>query len=103
MAAVARVKFDARTEMLLNEDGSVVGTDERCEGAVEINKNHRTVNTYFTRQVTLTPEVIPWKFKNGKQRVFLYDGAGERLPGNYIVEKITPVLESQECSESQDL
>ncbi len=59
-----------------------------------VNKNGETVDTYFMREVTTKPETIKWRFKDGTQRVFLYDGDGIRLEGKYTVVKFdnTPSL-----------
>ena len=42
-------------------------------GAVELNNFGKVVKRYSLRQITSNPHRIPWKWNNGKQRVFVMD------------------------------
>lgn len=45
----------------------------RVIGAVEINNFGYNVRQYSLKEILQSPESIPWKWKNGKQRVHIID------------------------------
>lgn len=42
-------------------------------GAIEYNNFGNVKRTYSLSEILESPETIPWKFKNGKQKVFIRD------------------------------
>ena len=83
--------------MLLHDNGSVsrpsIGMEPSGQwsvtGAVERNNFGCVVRRFSLAEILASPECIPWKFKNGKQRVFIRDldhGAYRewRSPGHQV-------------------
>jgi hypothetical protein len=61
----------------------------KVTGAVERNNFGGVVRRYSLAQILDDPTAIPWKFKNGKQRVFIQDldhGTHREWasPGHYV-------------------
>ena len=59
----------------LQEDGTIenFSTSWRVVGAVEINNFGNNVRQYSLKDILQSPEAIPWKWKNGKQRTHIID------------------------------
>lgn len=68
-----------REYMILHDDGSIERANWKpsdkwkVTGAVERNNFGRVVRCYSLAEILNNPAAIPWKFKNGKQRVFICD------------------------------
>jgi hypothetical protein len=66
--------------MVLHENGEIErpgivkpSQDWKIVGAVEYDNVHNKVKFYSLEEILKNPDKIPWKFANGKQRVFIHD------------------------------
>lgn len=80
MTGQTRTIVSGHERMTLHHDGTITRENGfrgsqawRITGAITYNNFGRVTRRYTLNEILADPKVIPWRFKNGKQRTFLQD------------------------------